>query len=275
MIDVITVEPCKSDAHTVPYVPSRELMRRAAQGCSGGGLARQTAILAGGGNNGGDGYALAGILAEQGISCTVYRVSDRFSSDGQYYHDQAVARGVPVKEFTGQEDLSSYDILVDCLLGTGFSGPVRGRFRQAIQAINRAKDAQVVSVDINSGMHGNTGRGELMVRSDLTVTIGYLKSGLLLADATWQIGRLVVADIGIRLIREDYFLATPGEVVFPNSGFSLQEDNVALMTPGEAEDLSKTDRPFGGGAGSCLAGKPSGAGAGETLSGDRRLSSLF
>lgn len=242
MIDVITVATMReSDAHTIAhYVPSRELMRRAAQGVfQAVSWYGQTAILAGSGNNGGDGYALAEILAKQGIACTVYRVSDRFSSDGQFYHDRAVACGVPVKEFTGQEDLSSYDILVDCLLGTGFSGPVRGKFRQAIEAINRAKGAQVVSVDINSGMHGDTGRGELMVRSDLTVTIGYLKTGLLLADAAWQIGRLVVADIGIRLIRDDYFLATPGEVVFPNSGFSLHEDRVILLTPGEAEDLSK------------------------------------
>ncbi|MFR1234531.1 MAG: NAD(P)H-hydrate epimerase [Evtepia gabavorous] len=103
---------------------------------------------------------------------------------------------------------------MDCLLGTGFSGPVRGAFQQAIQAINRAK-AYVVSVDINSGMNGDTGKGDLVVRSDLTVTIGYLKAGMFLGEAVWKVGRLVVADIGIRLVREDFFLATPEEMVFP------------------------------------------------------------
>ena len=129
-------------------------------------------------------------------------------------------------------------ILVDCLLGTGFSGPVRGAFQQAIQAINRAK-AYVVSVDINSGMNGDTGKGDLVVRSDLTVTIGYLKAGMFLGEAVWKVGRLVVADIGIRLVREDFFLATPEEMVFPRSGLSLQSSQVTMMTPGEAESVSK------------------------------------
>ena len=131
-----------------------------------------------------------------------------------------------------------YDILVDCLLGTGFNGPVRGLFYEAIQAINQSK-AYVISVDINSGMNGDTGKGGPVVKSDLTVTIGYLKAGMLLGDAVWSIGKLVVADIGIRLIRDDYFLAKPEEAVFPHSDLSLDGDHVALLTPGEAEDLSK------------------------------------
>lgn len=59
-------------------------------------------------------------------------------------------------------------------------------------------------------MNGDTGKGDLVVRSDLTVTIGYLKAGMFLGEAVWKVGRLVVADIGIRLVREDFFLATPG-----------------------------------------------------------------
>lgn len=62
----------------------------------------------------------------------------------------------------------------------------------------------MVSVDINSGMNGDTGKGDLVVRSDLTVTIGYLKAGMFLGEAVWKVGRLVVADIGIRLVREDF-----------------------------------------------------------------------
>ena len=62
---------------------------------------------------------------------------------------------------------------------------------------------------------------------------------MLLGDAVWSIGKLVVADIGIRLIRDDYFLAKPEEAVFPHSDLSLDGDHVTLLTPGEAEDLSK------------------------------------
>ena len=63
------------------------------------------------------------------------------------------------------------------------------------------------------------------------------KPGQQAADRS--IGKLVVADIGIRLIRDDYFLAKPEEAVFPHSDLSLDGDHVTLLTPGEAEDLSK------------------------------------
>lgn len=242
MKDVITVATMReSDAHTIAlYVPSRELMYRAAMGVyqAVNWQGKKVAILTGSGNNGGDGYALAGILADHSVPCCLYQVTEHYSEDGKYYYDQAVEKGVERKRFSEGEDLSRYDILVDCLLGTGFSGPVRGAFQQAIQAINRAK-AYVVSVDINSGMNGDTGKGDLVVRSDLTVTIGYLKAGMFLGEAVWKVGRLVVADIGIRLVREDFFLATPEEMVFPRSGLSLQSSQVTMMTPGEAESVSK------------------------------------
>ena len=185
MQNVITVATMRdSDAHTIAeYTPSRELMHRAALGVyqAADWTGKTVAILTGGGNNGGDGYALAAILAGKGIPCQLYRVSEKFSADGTFYY----------------------------------------------------------SVDINSGMNGDTGKGGPVVKSDLTVTIGYLKAGMLLGDAVWSIGKLVVADIGIRLIRDDYFLAKPEEAVFPHSDLSLDGDHVTLLTPGEAEDLSK------------------------------------
>lgn len=241
MKEVITVANMReSDAHTIAnYVPSKTLMYRAAMGvCQGVSWKGRVGILTGGGNNGGDGYALAAILAGQGIDCRIHRVSEKFSEDGKFYYDKALEAGVEAPLFSQDGNLSGYDILVDCLLGTGFSGPVRGKFQAAIQAMNRSK-AYVVSVDINSGLNGDTGRGETVVRSDLTITIGYLKSGLLLGDAPQYIGKLAVADIGIRLIREDFFLAAPEEIVFPHSGLALTGDKVDLMTPGEIQDLTK------------------------------------
>lgn len=243
MQEVITVATMReSDAHTIAeYVPSRTLMRRAAMGVfQAARWEGPVGILTGGGNNGGDGYALAGILADHGIPCAIYRVSETFSQDGQFYHDQAVEKGVHSHPYTPETDLSGCKMLVDCLLGTGFSGSVRGLYRQAIQAMNQSK-AYVVSVDINSGMNGDTGRGNLVVQSDLTVTIGYLKTGLLLGSAVWQWKQLAVADIGIRLIREDYHLAAPEEVVFPNTDFSLTGPQES-MTPKEAAALAGSGR---------------------------------
>ena len=101
-------------------------------------------------------------------------------------------------------------MIVDCLLGTGFQGALRENYRTAIEEIN-ASNAQVISVDINSGMNGDTGEGELMVRSDLTVTIGFVKNGLVTPNAGKCMTRLVCADIGIRLAKEESKICATGE----------------------------------------------------------------
>ena len=66
----------------------------------------------------------------------------------------------------------------------------------------RKSGAYVISVDINSGMNGDTGEAFLAVRSDLTVSIGYLKTGLVTQAAKEYIGKLVNVDIGIILAEE-------------------------------------------------------------------------
>ncbi len=207
MEKIISVELMrKSDAYTIEnFVPGKELMYRAAMGVYESyqeWADKKIAIAAGGGNNGGDGYALAGILAKKGIYPTVFRVSDKMSDDGKYYCGIAEELSVDIVPFTDDTDLSEYDIIVDCILGTGFSGEVRGKARTAIEAIN-ACHAFVISVDINSGMNGDTGEAELAVKSDLTVSIGYLKTGLVTEGASNYIGRLVNVDIGIVLCPED------------------------------------------------------------------------
>ena len=148
----------KSDAYTIAnFVESRELMYRAAMGVYnsyGGWKGKKIAIVTGGGNNGGDGYALAGILKKDGIDSVIIKVSEKMSEDGKYYSDIANELGVRSEVFAPETDFSGYDVIVDCILGTGFSGEVRGNARTAIDAINRS-GAYVISVDINSGMNGD------------------------------------------------------------------------------------------------------------------------
>ena len=204
MLDCISVENMRaSDALTIArYVPSLELMGRAARGvflaCRWQG---PVAILCGSGNNGGDGFALACILQAENIDCTVFTLSEKQSADSAFYAAKAVEMGVKIKTFT-DGCLSGFSTVVDCLLGTGFQGGLRPAYRAAIEAINRT-DAFTVSVDINSGLNGDTGQCDLAVESDLTVTIGFLKHGLLTENAGRHIGRLVCADIGIRLAQEE------------------------------------------------------------------------
>ena len=212
MLDCISVENMRSsDAYTIAnLVPGPELMGRAAYGVF---LAKQwhgrTAIVAGSGNNGGDGFALAWILKERGFECVVFTVSNRLSADSSHYAEKAKAAGVPVLPFV-PGCLDGFDTVVDCLLGTGFQGTVRENYLAAIEAVN-ASGAYVVSVDINSGMNGDTGEAELAVRSDLTVTIGYFKNGLLTRNAGRYMKRLVCAEIGIVLVRQENRLCDESE----------------------------------------------------------------
>ena len=204
MIPCISVENMRcSDAYTIAsFVPSLELMRRAAMGVfKAHHWQGRTAIMVGSGNNGGDGFALAWILKERGFDCTVFTVSQKMSPDSAWYAEKAREVGVPIRPFE-KDCLTGYSTVVDCLLGTGFSGTVRGNYRDAIEAIN-ASGAYVISVDINSGMNGDTGEAELAVRSDLTVTIGFVKTGLVTENAGRYMKRLVCADIGIVLVREE------------------------------------------------------------------------
>ena len=204
MIPCISVENMRlSDAYTIAhFTPGLVLMHRAAQGVFRAvSWSDPAAILVGSGNNGGDGYALACILKAAGFPCTVFTVSDKISPDSAFYAEKARAAGVPITQFS-PGCLKNYSIIVDCLLGTGFQGIVRGNYRSAIEEINGSK-AYVVSVDINSGMNGDTGEAELAVMSDLTVTIGYVKTGLVVQQAGHHMKKLVCADIGIRLIREE------------------------------------------------------------------------
>ena len=207
MLDCISVQNMRdSDAYTIAnFVPGLELMHRAAMGVF---LAHdwqgRTAIVCGSGNNGGDGFALACILRRRGCDCSLFAVSTRLSADSAHYAGLAKELGVPVRPFE-PGCLSGFDTVVDCLLGTGFAGELRENHRAAIEAINQS-GAFVLSVDINSGMNGDTGLGDLIVRSDLTVTIGFLKHGLVAPNAGAHMKRLVRADIGIRLARQERVL---------------------------------------------------------------------
>ena len=195
---VVSVKTMRAlDAATIAGgVPGEVLMARAAQGVfcnvewSG-----KIAIIAGGGNNGGDGYALACILKKAGFDPVALYTSDKLSPAAAYYEKQARQLCVPIERFRSG-CLAGWDIIVDCILGTGFSGAVRGVPREAILEIGRS-GAYVVSVDINSGMDGDTGEAELAVKSDLTISIGFYKQGLLAPAAKKYISRLINIDIGI------------------------------------------------------------------------------
>lgn len=212
----------KSDAWTIAnLVDSKELMKRAGEAiynemqkaeCKG-----PVAIVCGTGNNAGDGYVVASKLIDANIKTKIILAADKFSEDGKYYFDKCMTKNIPIKiyyegtlrPYTSKKendsenlDLSKYNTIVDCLLGTGFSGQkVRDNMADLINAINKS-EAYVVSADINSGLNGDTGEGELYVISDLTVSIGFFKHGHFTGHANTAMKHKVNCDIGIKLIEE-------------------------------------------------------------------------
>lgn len=204
MIEVVSVEQMRSsDAYTIKHhVSGKELMYRAAYGVYLAGKWKgRIAIVTGTGNNGGDGYALGCIMADDSITCTIIALGDAMTEDSRYYRKMAEEKGINILPYIAGA-LDDYDIVVDCLLGTGFRGCPRDRYRIAIEEMDRI-GAYVISVDINSGMDGDTGRAECAVHSDLTVTIGYVKQGLIASCAGEHINKLVCVDIGITLLSSE------------------------------------------------------------------------
>ena len=211
MKEILSVENMrKSDAHTIATeVPSLELMYRAGKAVAEAVEWRApVGIVCGVGNNAGDGYVIALELQKRGIDCTLLLLEERFSADGKYYFDKCTENNIPYELCTEEIDLSRFSTLVDCIFGTGFKGEARGLAKKVIEKYN-ASPAYKISVDINSGMNGDTGMGETVTLSDLTCSIGSFKPGHFLNKAKDVIKDKINLDIGIKPIDEPYHLYAP------------------------------------------------------------------
>ncbi len=191
-------------------IPGLQLMENAGRCCvdeivaefGSKGLA---VVMAGKGNNGGDGYVIARLLDQQGWSVKVIILADRDQVAGDAMANLDRLSGSIVNYCTQEgrlsalymEEIFQADVVVDALLGTGLRSDVGGIYREAIDLMN-ASGRPVVSVDIPSGIDGTTGRvlGSA-VRANLTVTFAFAKLGHVLHPGTDHSGRVVVADIGI------------------------------------------------------------------------------
>ena len=179
------------------------LMKRAAKAALSLALqsypaARRWQIVCGGGNNGGDGYALARIAAGQSIEVTVLALvpPESLQGDAALACRDYIAAGGQVSGWSGHLNTDA-ELLVDAILGSGLERNVEGRFAEAVQAICSHKSA-VLALDVPSGISGDT--GEVMgcaVRAGRTITFVGLKSGLFLADGPDYVGELSFADLAI------------------------------------------------------------------------------
>jgi hydroxyethylthiazole kinase-like uncharacterized protein yjeF len=186
-------------------IESGELMERA-----GGGLAElvgarapsgRIAVVCGTGNNGGDGLVAARWLRAKGRDVDVLLLAPGEELTGDARANLERLAGEPPRRFMS-EALNGVPVIVDAILGTGFSGEPRDQAATAIAAIKRAAagdpPATVIACDVPSGVDASTGEaGELAVTATATATFSAAKPGVWIAPGKGHAGEVTVVDIGI------------------------------------------------------------------------------
>jgi hydroxyethylthiazole kinase-like uncharacterized protein yjeF len=155
-------------------------------------------VVAGNGNNAGDGYVLAKLAKQQGINVVVIceQPERELIGDAKQAQLEWQQQGGETQQFA-ELDYTQFDVVVDALLGTGVTGEVKPAFQAVIQQINRA-NIPVLSIDLPSGMFANTGQAlPLCIDADVTITFIATKPGLVSGIGKEFCGKLIFADLGV------------------------------------------------------------------------------
>jgi hydroxyethylthiazole kinase-like uncharacterized protein yjeF len=181
-------------------VRGTELMEQAGRAVADAVRARhavgsRVVIVAGPGNNGGDGFVAARLLAARGYRVTVLLVGDlaRLKGDAATMAQKWTGKTEPAEP----GKLAGAQVVIDALFGAGLDRPVEGLPRAMIEAMN-AQPAPIVAVDLPSGINGSTGAVMgTAVRAAQSVTFFRKKPGHLLLPGRLHCGAIALADIGI------------------------------------------------------------------------------
>ncbi len=194
-------------------LPGRVLMENAGRGATRVILesfpdiyAGDVAVVAGSGNNGGDGFVIARYLVQAGVNVTVYLLAERKKVRGEALANLELlsALDVEVVELSNENafirhkaDMGKNNLWVDAILGTGLTDTVKGYFQSIIGYINN-HPSPVFAVDIPSGLSSETGTPcGAAIRADVTATFAFAKIGHILMPGAGFTGRLHIIDIGI------------------------------------------------------------------------------
>lgn len=170
-------------------------------------------VVAGPGNNGGDGYVIARYLINHGADVNIFLLSPRekIRGDAQINLNILKKMHANIWDINSQESIEFFhdvwaesDLLIDAILGTGLKSEVRSPYSEAIMKINNLSSFKL-SVDIPSGVDSDTGeiRG-VAVQADLTVTYGFQKLGMAMYPGRSLCGEIEVVDISIPGILVDH-----------------------------------------------------------------------
>jgi NAD(P)H-hydrate epimerase len=193
-------------------IPGVILMENAGRNCAdaieqlldGAVAGRSVAVVAGGGNNGGDGFVVARRLGMRGAEVAVFLVAPPGGIGGDAAVNLRILEslGADVRQFDQKlqslsAELRRFDVVVDAIGGTGIKGQLRPELATAVQQVNLA-GRTVVAIDIPTGLDCDSGEplGQA-IRADLTVTMVARKRGFDNLNSQQYTGDVVVADIGV------------------------------------------------------------------------------
>ncbi len=214
--------------------------------------ARSLGIVCGPGNNGGDGYVVAALAAEEGLEVDVVALSDPSAKTAQRARQAVSAHNIRVREWSESIELFG-EVLVDAVLGTGLNRAPVGRISECINSFNQ-DSRPVAALDIPSGLVADSGAVPAnSINADLTVTFVALKLGLMTGRGPDVRGQLLLDDLGM-----------------PSAVFSGSEGIAACLNAGTVARHLPPRRPTShkGDAGHLLV-----VGGDQTMSGAARLSS--
>ena len=245
MIAAYTVEQIRA-AEAVALQDDRDdaVMRRAAYEVAAVVLdrldvvvGRSAVLLVGPGNNGGDALFAGATLRRRGMAVTAVLLDEeRAHRAGLQALRRAGGRVVPAISPSSQQDVADADVIIDGLLGLAAKPPLRRNGADLVEMANAATGLKV-AVDLPTGIDPDSGRCPgVAFDADITVTLGGMKAGLLVADS--HVGRLVVADLGFE---------PAGAQVFALTDLDVRR---LLPDPGQADDK------FSGGVPGIVAGSP-------------------
>lgn len=227
MKKIVTSEQMRAaDAQAITNEPveSIDLMERASSRfvtafCELFDLSVKVLILAGPGNNGGDGLAIARLLNSKGFHVKVGMSStSNLSADCE---ENLKRLSLPLDKISGSTINSNFDVLIDALFGSGLNRPLEGEFREIVELVNKS-DVPVVSVDIPSGlMSDQVDLSAVCVQANYTLTFQRPKLTFFIPEIGKYCGEVTVLDIGLD---ESFIDALP-------SGFYLVEEVDVQIRP--------------------------------------------
>lgn len=180
------------------------------------GYGRRAAVLAGPGNNGGDGYAAARYLAGRGAMVDVYALAEPKTAASAWAREAALRAGASVRAWSGKPE-GGYDLVIDALFGGGFRAGGRMPDLSAwAAAAGPAGAAKMLAVDVPSGLDAASGLAVPgVLAADAAVTFGGLRVGHLIGEGPDLCGRVTVADIGLPETAPEFWLCGEEDAPIP------------------------------------------------------------